>query len=49
MLGGKLKSALPLIVIGITSLVAGIMSLWLPETRGVKLPDTVLDAIEIGR
>ena len=46
---GKLNSTLPLIVIGMTSLAAGIMSLWLPETRGVKLPDTIQDAIDIDR
>ncbi|XP_041350693.1 organic cation transporter protein-like [Gigantopelta aegis] len=49
LLGGELKSVLPLIVIGTTSLAAGVMSLWLPETLGVKLPDTVQDAIAIAR
>lgn len=38
--------ALPLIIFGGLSVVAGVASLWLPETLNRKLPETIEDAID---
>jgi len=35
---------LPTTIFGVCALVAGIMSLWLPETLNVKLPQTIEEA-----
>lgn len=41
-------SFLPLTVFGSFALVAGLMSLILPETLGCDLPDTISEAEEMG-
>ncbi|XP_052820404.1 organic cation transporter protein-like [Mya arenaria] len=45
---GKFGQALPLIVFGGLSVVAGLLSLYLPETNGVPLPETIQDAVNFG-
>ena len=31
----------PILIFGFTSLLAGVLTLFLPETKGVTLPDTI--------
>ena len=38
------NKSIPLIIFGAVTLLGGILSFILPETRGVKLPDTIEDA-----
>ena len=40
---------LPLLIIGILSLVGGALATLLPETAGVNLPQTLLDGDRLGR
>ena len=40
--------ALPLIIFGSASVVAGLLALYLPETMATGLPETVEDAKHIG-
>ncbi|XP_043552229.1 solute carrier family 22 member 2-like [Chiloscyllium plagiosum] len=40
---------MPLVVFGVTGLIAGVLVLLLPETKGVPLPDTIEDAENIRR
>ena len=40
---------LPAIIFGSTAVLAGIMSWFLPETRGQKLPDTIMEGEEFGK
>ena len=42
-MGGELQQALPLLLMGIPAVLAGLLSLWLPETLGVKMPETMMD------
>jgi OCT family organic cation transporter-like MFS transporter 4/5 len=44
LIGGDFGKALPLAIFGITSVIAGLLCLFLPETLNQKLPDTVEDA-----
>lgn len=39
--GGKAYKYLPVILFGVTSIVAGLLALLLPETKGKSLPDTI--------
>ncbi|KAJ8316720.1 hypothetical protein KUTeg_005730 [Tegillarca granosa] len=48
MIGGDIGQAVPLIIFGAASVFAGILSLWLPETLGHKLPETIEDGIIFG-
>lgn len=41
--------AVPLVVFGIFTIFAGILAIWLPETRNHNLPDTIKDGKEIGK
>lgn len=45
----NIYSFLPLVVFGSVALVAGFLSLFLPETLGCDLPDTLSEANDIGR
>ncbi|KYN19974.1 Solute carrier family 22 member 5, partial [Trachymyrmex cornetzi] len=45
----RIMPSLPLILFGSMSMIAGILSLIFPETLGLKLPDTVREAEEIGK
>ncbi|XP_067674871.1 organic cation transporter protein-like [Haliotis asinina] len=49
LLGGSLKTVLPLIVFGAFSLCAGLLSLLLPETRRQRLPENIEDAKTFGK
>lgn len=44
LIGGDFGKALPLAIFGITSVIAGLLCLFLPETLNQKLPDTVEEA-----
>ncbi|XP_046374361.2 organic cation transporter protein-like [Haliotis rufescens] len=46
---GDISSALPLIVFGVLTLMAGILALGLPETLHRKLPETIEDAKSFGK
>lgn len=46
LVGGKYAPALPLIVMGTPAFLIAIVSLWLPETKGCVLPDTMKDLTE---
>ena len=43
LVGGELREALPLLLMGTPAILVGLLSLWLPETLGVKLPETMVD------
>lgn len=45
---GKLHPMMPMIVLGILSLVAGVFTLALPETSGMRLPETIQEAENLG-
>nr|XP_023012268.1 organic cation transporter protein-like [Leptinotarsa decemlineata] len=45
----KISTALPLICFGIIALAAGVLALLYPETLNTKLPDTIEEAINIGK
>ncbi|GFR90248.1 organic cation transporter protein [Elysia marginata] len=47
--GGKLEIALPLVIFGGASVVAGLLVLFLPETSHTVLPETIEDAKRFGR
>ena len=40
---GSLPKILPLLIFGVTSIVAGLSAFILPETGNTKLPDTLQD------
>ncbi|XP_017147449.1 organic cation transporter protein [Drosophila miranda] len=46
---GSYYEPLPLLLFGAASLIAGLLSLLLPETFHMKLPDTVEEAIALGK
>ncbi|GFR57680.1 organic cation transporter protein, partial [Elysia marginata] len=45
--GGALSHSLPMVVFGSVSLVAAVLSLTLPETRGRPMPETLQDVIDL--
>lgn len=40
---------LPLLIYGIFAFISGLLAITLPETLGQKLPDTILEAENIGK
>ena len=46
---GSFGKALPLIVFGGLSVIAGLLALILPETSGRVLPETIDDAVNFGK
>jgi OCT family organic cation transporter-like MFS transporter 4/5 len=46
---GKFGQALPLVIFGGASVIAGILSVFLPETLNQKLPETIQDGVEFGK
>ena len=48
-MGGTHGFVLPYIVFGAASVMSGLLSLTLPETMTTPLPETMEDAIQIGR
>ena len=47
-MGGNFGKALPLLVFGCASVIAGILALLLPETMKKELPETIEDGIRFG-
>jgi hypothetical protein len=47
-LGGHVGQAVPLVVFGAASVLAGVLTLLLPETLGEQLPETIEDGIMFG-
>lgn len=45
---GKVTIALPLIILGLTGIVSGLLSLFLPETLGHELPQSLADGENFG-
>lgn len=45
----KFGVGLPVVCFGIFAIIAGLLSLFLPETKGYSLPDTFEDGENIGR
>ncbi|KAK7497347.1 hypothetical protein BaRGS_00011391, partial [Batillaria attramentaria] len=43
LVGGRFQQALPLLLMGTPAFLVGLLSLWLPETKGTRLPDTIED------
>ncbi|XP_060072919.1 organic cation transporter protein-like isoform X2 [Ylistrum balloti] len=43
-IGGKMGQAVPLVIFGAASVLAGILTLFLPETLNTRLPETIEDA-----
>lgn len=43
-IGGKMGQAVPLVIFGAASVLAGILTLFLPETLNSRLPETIEDA-----
>lgn len=46
--GGKAYRYLPVILFGVTSIIAGLLALLLPETKGKSLPDTIEEGEAFG-
>ena len=46
---GDASTVVPLLVFGLSSIVAGLLLLTLPETLHRRLPDTVADAVQLFR
>ncbi|VDI05259.1 Hypothetical predicted protein [Mytilus galloprovincialis] len=49
LLDTKFGRALPIIIFGAVVFTAGILCIFLPETKGAILPDTIKDAVKLGR
>ena len=47
LIGGTMADILPILVFGITSVVAGILALLLPETRNKYMPENIHDMQEL--
>ncbi|RUS74807.1 hypothetical protein EGW08_017436, partial [Elysia chlorotica] len=47
--GGPFSQSLPMLIFGSVSLVAGGLSMTLPETLGQKMPETIQDAINLSK
>lgn len=47
--GGEMGQAVPLVTFGVSAIVAGGLSLLLPETFNRKLPETIEDGINFAR
>lgn len=45
---GKFAMALPLIILGVTGIIAGVLALFLPETLGHELPQSLSDGENFG-
>ena len=46
--GGSFGRALPLIIFGTISVIAGLLTLYLPETLNTLMPETIEDAKDFG-
>lgn len=47
--GGTVWPPFPMVIMGSVATVAGIVALFFPETIGEKLPETMEDAINVGK
>jgi OCT family organic cation transporter-like MFS transporter 4/5 len=48
LIGGTFGKSLPLVIFGAASVIAGLLSLKLPETLNENLPETIEDGIIFG-
>ena len=46
---GKVSPVATIVIFAVLSFLAGIFTLWLPETKGRRLPDTVQDAEDLAK
>ena len=42
-IGGRMSEILPILVFGVTSVIAGLLALLLPETRNRYMPENIHD------
>ncbi|XP_064648805.1 organic cation transporter protein-like [Lineus longissimus] len=49
LIGGKYAQLLPLVIFGSAAIIAGFLACFLPETMGNDLPDTLEDALNLGK
>ena len=46
---GLLGGSAPMLILGVSAVIGGILALFFPETVGLKLPQTMEDALNIGK
>ena len=46
---GKMWKPLPMTIMGTVAVIAGVFAIAFPETTGIKLPETITEALAIGK
>ena len=46
---GKINPAASIVIFAILSFLAGVLTLWLPETKGLKMADTIAEGEALGK
>ena len=46
---GRISPVATIVIFALLSFVAGVLTLWLPETKGMKLADTIEEQEELGK
>jgi hypothetical protein len=49
LIAGLVGVVLPMVTFGVLAMVAGVFAIFLPETMGETLPDTIEQALELGK